>query len=805
MARMKFDLPINGRKMTTLDHLKENMTVEIVGLARSGQLERWLRSQRRDGLAEALATLLQQSPDDATLCLGICKLLEIEAHPDDIAAHFGSPPEAGMALKQPVSMTRTLIAGRYELSADGSEVVDHQTGLIWMKQVKTELTFDQAQVYAGQVARETGRAWRVPTIDELVSLVDPGRRHYPASGFPDMPPEDFWSSSPYMDIANLAWNVRFGAGNVSSTCRENSLAVRLVRGYQLGHWLRSQRLDALVEALATLLQQSPDDATLRQWICNLLEFEAQLDGMMPLFMPQLALKTRILTLIAGRYELSADGSEVLDHQTGLIWMKQVKTGLTFAQAKAYARQVARETGRAWRVPTVDELASLLDRSRGHGAVSGFPDMPLEDFWSSSSYASNADYAWLVNFDYGSVNSRFRGNFAVRLVRSGRGRWLWLNQQDALAQALATLLQRSPDDATLCLGICNLLQVEAHPDDIAALFRTPLEAEEALKQPVSETRTLIAGRYELSADGREVVDHQTGLIWMKHVETGLKFDEAQAYAGQVARETWLAWRVPTAEELASLVNRSCCNPASGFPDMPSNRFWSSSPYVGDAHSAWSVSFDSGNVDSYYRSGSYAVRLVRGGQPGRLPQSLRSYALANALATLLQQSPDDATLCQGICNLLQVEVHPDDIAVLLRTPLEAEGTLKQPVSETRPLIAGRYEVSADGSEVVDHQTGLIWMKQVKTELTFDEAQDYAGQVARETGLAWRVPTVDELISLVDHSCSEPASRFPDMPSDWFWSSSPYVGDSNYAWGVDFNYGFVSSGNRDGSDAVRLVRGG
>ncbi len=554
MARMKFDLPINGRKMTTLDHLKENMTVEIVGLARSGQLERWLRSQRWDGLAEALATLLQQSPDDATLCLGICNLLQVEAHPDDIAAHFGSPPEAGVALKQPESMTRTLIAGRYELSAYGSEVVDHQTGLIWMKQVETELTFDQAQDYAEQVAWETGLAWRVPTIDELASLVDPDRRHYPASGFPDMQFCRFWSSSPYIGLANLAWSVRFGAGNVSSSYRTNSLAVRLVRGYQLGHWLRSQRLNAMAEALATLLQQSPDDATLRQWICNLLEFEAHPDDIAALFRPQLALKQPVnepRPLIAGRYELSADGSEVLDHQTGLIWMKQVKTGLTFAQAKAYARQVARETGRAWRVPTVDELASLVDRSRRHGSVSGFPDMPLEDFWSSSPYVGNAGYAWLVNFDYGSVNSRFRGNFAVRLVRSGQGCWLWSNRQDALAQALATLLQRSPDDATLCQGICNLLKVKVHPDDIAVLFRTPPEAEEALKQPVSEIRTLIAGRYELSADGSEVVDHQTGLIWMKQIKTGLTFDEAQAYAGQVARETWLAWRVPTVEELASL--------------------------------------------------------------------------------------------------------------------------------------------------------------------------------------------------------------------------------------------------------------
>jgi hypothetical protein len=396
---------------------------------------------------------------------------------------------------------------------------------------------------------------------------------------------------------------------------------------------------------------------------------------------------------------------------------------------------------------------------------------------------------------------------VGLARSGQlERWLRSQRWDGLAEALATLLQQSPDDATLCLGICNLLQVEAHPDDIAAHFGSPPEAGVALKQPESMTRTLIAGRYELSADGSEVVDHQTGLIWMKQVKTELTFDEAQDYAGQVARETGLAWRVPTVDEFISLVDRSCSEPASGFPDMPSDWFWSSSPYVGNSNYAWVVIFNDGGVGLSNRYDYDAVRLVRGGQPGRLPQSLRSYApLANALATLLQQSPDDATLCQGICNLLQVEVHPDDIAVLLRTPLEAEGTLKQPVGEIRPLIAGRYELSADGSEVVDHQTGLIWMKQVKTGLKVAQAQDYAEQVARETGRAWRVPTVDELISLVDRSCSEPASRFPDMPSKWFWSSSPYVGDAGYAWFVFFSNGYVGNYYRSSSDAVRLVRGG
>jgi hypothetical protein len=70
---------------------------------------------------------------------------------------------------------------------------------------------------------------------------------------------------------------------------------------------------------------------------------------------------------------------------------------------------------------------------------------------------------------------------------------------------------------------------------------------------------------------------------------------------------------------------------------------------------------------------------------------------------------------------------------------------------------------------------------------------------------VPTKDELAGLVDRSRHDPASGFPDMPSEVFWSSSPYVGDASNAWGVYFGNGVVNGVSRDGGFAVRLVRGG
>jgi hypothetical protein len=75
-------------------------------------------------------------------------------------------------------------------------------------------------------------------------------------------------------------------------------------------------------------------------------------------------------------------------------------------------------------------------------------------------------------------------------------------------------------------------------------------------------------------------------------------------------------------------------------------------------------------------------------------------------------------------------------------------------------------------------------------------------------WRMPTDDELQGIVHYGRTNPSidpTYFPNTPSSYFWSGSPYAYSSNYAWFVYFLYGGVSSGNRGYDGSVRLVRGG
>lgn len=139
----------------------------------------------------------------------------------------------------------------------------------------------------------------------------------------------------------------------------------------------------------------------------------------------------------------------------------------------------------------------------------------------------------------------------------------------------------------------------------------------------------------------------------------------------------------------------------------------------------------------------------------------------------------------------------------------------------IHAQPYVISADGIEVTDQKTGLIWRRcaegaswngstcvGVASALTHESALRHAAEQASSTGKTWRLPNVKELASIADRSRSNPAidtTAFPATPASLFWTASPSVGIPTCDWGVHFDDGSVGHDIRVASDAVRLVRTG
>ena len=78
------------------------------------------------------------------------------------------------------------------------------------------------------------------------------------------------------------------------------------------------------------------------------------------------------------------------------------------------------------------------------------------------------------------------------------------------------------------------------------------------------------------------------------------------------------------------------------------------------------------------------------------------------------------------------------------------------------------------------------------------------ASSLGDRWRLPTIKELISLIDFTTHNPAcSKINNCRSSYYWSSSPNAYYSSYAWFVDFGYGYVYYFYKDSHYYARCVR--
>jgi hypothetical protein len=133
--------------------------------------------------------------------------------------YFGYPNQDDKANRFQVRCVRTVVAHpepspRYEIKA--GEVRDVATGLTWQRKAPDKkVRFDAARAYCAQLSVGGQKGWRVPSLVELLTLIDERGAAPPiidAAAFPDTKAGSYWSSSTFSGGPTSSWYVSFGEG-----------------------------------------------------------------------------------------------------------------------------------------------------------------------------------------------------------------------------------------------------------------------------------------------------------------------------------------------------------------------------------------------------------------------------------------------------------------------------------------------------------------------------------------------------------------------------------------------------------------
>lgn len=122
-----------------------------------------------------------------------------------------------------------------------------------------------------------------------------------------------------------------------------------------------------------------------------------------------------------RYSL-ADGNEtVMDHKTGLVW-QQADDGKyrSWANAQKYCENLVLGGKSDWRLPSINELETIIDFSRSSPAIDPVFSCQSDNYWSNTVFNAAPNGAWDVVFydGYVDVHSKTGFGFLVRCVRGG---------------------------------------------------------------------------------------------------------------------------------------------------------------------------------------------------------------------------------------------------------------------------------------------------------------------------------------------------------------------------------------------------
>jgi superfamily I DNA/RNA helicase len=321
---------------------------------------------------------------------------------------------------------------------ENGTVAGNSQTLNWHDAIKIPDTFNQ-QGYSGY------NDWRVPTITELELLIDQikGKKgnYIDVDVFPKNA-QSFWSSSTYAANSYNAWYVLFNNGYSSNSGKNYLKYVRLVRSIN-------------VIEFESIVIQEPKSFFEKESSQIIETFEALVNPIKITTEPQKI----------GKFIVQ--GGTATDTETGLMWLRfsygqKFENGNIEGEAQEViwkdAMKIPQEFNQQgfadcndWRVPTIEELKTLIDKVTGKEGnyidTDIFPKNTLL-FWSSSPSSGYSDSACSVGFYYGLSYNYYKGSkSSVRLVCSTPKLLDIIKHESTVIQEPAVFIEKVPSQIT----------------------------------------------------------------------------------------------------------------------------------------------------------------------------------------------------------------------------------------------------------------------------------------------------------------------------------------------------------------------
>lgn len=304
--------------------------------------------------------------------------------------------------------------GKYRINADGREhlthwygmlasgqvVYDSVTCLIWQQSGSHDsMTFDEAQSYIADLNTGNGygglKNWRLPNWEEGISLIkyDYGKDEYFLDSLFDSRQAKIWTDSTATASQSRTWVVDYPATNLDYIDKTRKYYVRAVR--ESSH-PREKPFQNVTFGVKRMLREH-----------NYFDANLNTSGQG----------------IENDYSVSEDSQVVYDRKTKLFWQRSgSKYYLNWHEAQNYIADSlnAKNVGgfSDWRLPTLAEAMSLMERERKNGNLYIDPLFDPRPSWIWTANRYSASDAWLVNFNVGYCYShRVDVTFYARAVRS----------------------------------------------------------------------------------------------------------------------------------------------------------------------------------------------------------------------------------------------------------------------------------------------------------------------------------------------------------------------------------------------------